>query len=569
MSESPYDRPSDPAKRHSAALTDGPDRSPARAMLKGIGFTDDDLARPLVGVATTWIETMPCNWNQRELAQDVKRGIREAGGMPVEFNTISVSDGVSMGTEGMRASLVSREVIADSIELVARGHLFDGLVCLVGCDKTIPAAVMALARLDLPGLVLYNGSIAPGRFRGRDVTIQDVFEAVGAHAVGKMSGADVHELEGAACPGAGACGGQFTANTMSTALDFLGISPAGLNGIPALDPAKHEAAAEAGRLVMRLVRDDVRPSSIITREALENAAASIVATGGSTNGVLHLLAIARELDIPFELEDFDRIAARTPIVASLKPGGRFVATDMHAAGGVGLVARELLKRDLVHAGAPNVDGRSLGEVATAVVEHPGQEVVVSIDVPIKATGGLAILRGNLAPEGSVVKLAGHERLLHRGPARVFDSEEDCFAAVKARSIEAGDVVVIRYEGPAGGPGMREMLHVTAALVGEGLGDSVALVTDGRFSGATHGLMVGHVAPEAVRGGPLAALHEGDSVVVDVEGRELRVELSDDELLARLAGWKPPPPRYTRGVFAKYAAEVSSASEGAVTRPPGS
>ena len=567
MSGNPYDRPSDPAKRHSAALTDGPDRSPARAMLKGIGFTDDDLARPLVGVATTWIETMPCNWNQRELAQDVKRGIREAGGMPVEFNTISVSDGVSMGTEGMRASLVSREVIADSIELVARGHLFDGLVCLVGCDKTIPAAVMALARLDLPGLVLYNGSIAPGRFRGRDVTIQDVFEAVGAHAVGKMSGADVHELEGAACPGAGACGGQFTANTMSTALDFLGISPAGLNGIPALDPAKHEAAAEAGRLAMSLVRDDVRPSSIVTREALENAAASIVATGGSTNGVLHLLAIARELDIPFELEDFDRIAARTPIVASLKPGGRFVATDMHAAGGVALVARELLKRDLVHADAPNVDGRSLGEVATAVIENPGQEVVVPIDDPIKTTGGLAILRGNLAPEGSVVKLAGHERLLHRGPARVFDSEEDCFAAVKARGIEAGDVVVIRYEGPAGGPGMREMLHVTAALVGEGLGDSVALVTDGRFSGATHGLMVGHVAPEAVRGGPLAALRDGDTVVVDVEGRELRVELSEDELEARLAGWKPPPLRYTRGVFAKYAAEVSSASEGAITRPP--
>jgi dihydroxy-acid dehydratase len=567
LSENPYDRPSDPAKRHSAALTDGPDRSPARAMLKGIGFTDDDLARPLVGVATTWIETMPCNWNQRELAQDVKRGIREAGGMPVEFNTISVSDGVSMGTEGMRASLVSREVIADSIELVARGHLFDGLVCLVGCDKTIPAAVMALTRLDLPGLVLYNGSIAPGRFRGRDVTIQDVFEAVGAHAVGKMSGADVHELEGAACPGAGACGGQFTANTMSTALDFLGISPAGLNGIPALNPAKHEAAAEAGRLAMRLVRDDVRPSSIVTREALENAAASIVATGGSTNGVLHLLAIARELDLPFELEDFDRIAARTPIVASLKPGGRFVATDMYAAGGVALVARELLKRNLVHADAPNVDGRSLGEVATAVIEHQGQEVVVPIDHPIKATGGLAILRGNLAPEGSVVKLAGHERLLHRGPARVFDSEEDCFAAVKARSIEAGDVVVIRYEGPAGGPGMREMLHVTAALVGEGLGDSVALVTDGRFSGATHGLMVGHVAPEAVRGGPLAALRDGDTVVVDVEGRELRVELSDDELEARLAGWKPQPARYTRGVFAKYAAEVSSASEGAITRPP--
>ena len=547
MSENPYDRPSDPAKRHSAALTDGPDRSPARAMLKGIGFTDDDLARPLVGVATTWIETMPCNWNQRELAQDVKRGIREAGGMPVEFNTISVSDGVSMGTEGMRASLVSREVIADSIELVARGHLFDGLVCLVGCDKTIPAAVMALARLDLPGLVLYNGSIAPGRFRGRDVTIQDVFEAVGAHAVGKMTGADVHELEGAACPGAGACGGQFTANTMSTALDFLGISPAGLNGIPALDPAKHEAAAEAGRLAMSLVRDDVRPSSIVTREALENAAASIVATGGSTNGVLHLLAIARELDIPFELEDFDRIAARTPIVASLKPGGQ-IRRHRYARGRrrrarrprapeAGSRPRERTerRRTLARRGG---DGRRRASRARRSSSRS--------TTPIKTTGGLAILRGNLAPEGSVVKLAGHERLLHRGPARVFDSEEDCFAAVKARGIEAGDVVVIRYEGPAGGPGMREMLHVTAALVGEGLGDSVALVTDGRFSGATHGLMVGHVAPEAVRGGPLAALRDGDTVVVDVEGRELRVELSEDELEARLAGWKPPPARYTRG-----------------------
>ncbi len=535
---SPYDRPSDPAKRQSAALTDGPDRAPARAMLKGIGFTDDDLARPLVGVATTWIETMPCNWNQRELAQDVKRGIREAGGTPVEFNTVSVSDGVSMGTEGMRASLVSREVIADSIELVARGHLLDGLVCLVGCDKTIPAAVMALARLDLPGLVLYNGSIAPGRFRGKDVTIQDVFEAVGAHAVGRMSGEDVHELEGVACPGAGACGGQFTANTMSTALEFLGISPPGSNGIPALDPAKRDAAEEAGRLVMRLVRDDVRPSHVITREALENAAASIAATGGSTNGVLHLLAIARELGIPLELEDFDRIAERTPIVASLKPGGRFVATDMHAAGGVALVARELLKRGLVHGDAPTVDGRTLGDVATAVVETPGQEVVVPIETPIKPTGGLAILRGNLAPEGSVVKLAGHERLLHRGPARVFESEEECFAAVKARSIRAGDVVVIRYEGPAGGPGMREMLHVTAALVGEGLGDDVALVTDGRFSGATHGLMVGHVAPEAVRGGPLAALREGDTVVVDVEARELRVELSEDELASAARRLEP-------------------------------
>jgi dihydroxy-acid dehydratase len=563
---SPYDRPSDPAKRRSASLTDGPERAPARAMLKGVGFSDDDLARPLVGVATTWIETMPCNLNQRELAQRVKAGVRAAGGTPVEFNTVSVSDGVSMGTEGMRASLVSREVIADSIELVARGHLLDGLVCLVGCDKTIPAAVMALARLDLPGLVLYNGSIAPGRFRGRDVTIQDVFEAVGAHAVGSMSDEELHELEGVACPGAGACGGQFTANTMSTALEFLGISPAGLNGIPALDPAKGDAAEEAGRLVMDVLRRDLRPSQVITREALENAIASIAATGGSTNGVLHLLAIARELGIPLSLDDFDRIAARTPVVASLKPGGRFVATDVHEAGGVALVARELAKRELVHAAAPNVDGRSLGQIAAAVKERPGQEVVVPIETPLKATGGLAILYGNLAPEGCVVKLAGHERLLHRGPARVFESEEACFEAVEARRIQAGDVVVIRYEGPAGGPGMREMLHVTAAIVGEGLGDAVALVTDGRFSGATHGLMVGHVSPEASRGGPLAALRDGDTVTIDVEARELRAELSADELATRLRDWTPPAPRYTSGVFAKYAALVSSASEGAVTRP---
>jgi dihydroxy-acid dehydratase len=567
MSADPYDRPSDPAKRRSAALTDGPERAPARAMLKGTGFRDDDLARPLIGVATTWIETMPCNLNQRELAQHVKAGVRAAGGTPMELNTISVSDGVSMGTEGMRASLVSREVIADSIELVVRGHLLDGLVCLVGCDKTIPAAVMALARLDLPGLVLYNGSIAPGRFRGRDVTIQDVFEAVGAHAVGKMTADELHELEDVACPGAGACGGQFTANTMSTALDFLGISPAGLNGIPALSPAKADAAEHAGRLVMDLLRRDVRPSQVITREALENAIASIAATGGSTNGVLHLLAIARELGIPLTIDDFDRIAARTPVVASLKPGGRFVATDVYEAGGVALVARELLKRDLVHAGAPNVDGRSLGEIASGVEERRGQEVVVPIESPLKPTGGLAILYGNLAPEGCVVKLAGHERLLHRGPARVFDSEEACFDAVKTGLIQPGDVVVIRYEGPAGGPGMREMLHVTAAIVGEGLGDDVALVTDGRFSGATHGLMVGHVSPEAVRGGPLAALADGDVVVVDVEARELRAELSADGLSARLADWSPPSPRYTQGVLAKYAALVSSASEGAVTTPP--
>jgi dihydroxy-acid dehydratase len=563
--EDPYARPSDPAKRRSAPLTDGAHRAPARAMLHAIGLSDEDLARPLVGVATTWIETMPCNINQRELATHVKRGIRAAGGTPVEFNTVSVSDGVSMGTEGMRASLISRETIADSIELVVRGHLLDGLVCLVGCDKTIPAAVMALCRLDVPGLVLYNGSIAPGRFRGRDVTIQDVFEAVGAAAAGTMSNADVHELEGAACPGAGACGGQYTANTMATVLEFLGISPAGLNDIPATDPAKHDAAYEAGKVAMRLVREDMRPSQVVTREAIENAIAAVAATGGSTNGVLHLLAIAHELGIDLTIDEFDTIAERTPVLADIKPGGRFVAVDLHAAGGVALVARELLKAGLVHGDAPNVDGRSLSQVATAVVETPGQEVVVPIETPLKPTGGLAILRGNLAPDGCVVKLAGHERLFHRGPARVFDSEEECFAAVKARTIESGDVVVIRYEGPAGGPGMREMLHVTAALVGEGLGDEVALVTDGRFSGATHGLMVGHIAPEAARGGPIAAVRDGDVIELDVEARELRVLLSDDELAARLGDVVTPEPRYAQGALARYAKYVSSASEGAVLR----
>jgi len=562
----PYDRPSDPAKRHSAAITDGPDRAAARAMLKGIGFTDDDLARPIVGVSTTWIETMPCNFNQRELAQRVKAGIRAAGGTPMEFNTVSVSDGVSMGTEGMRASLVSREVIADSIELVVRGHLMDGVVCLVGCDKTIPAAAMALCRLDVPGLVLYNGTIAPGTFRGRDITIQEVFEAVGAYAADKIDAEELHEIESAACPGAGACGGQFTANTMSTALEFLGLSPGGMNAIPALNRGKGDAAEEAGRLVMRLVRDDVRPSQIVTREALENAAASVAATGGSTNGVLHILAIARELGIPFSIDDFDRIAERTPIVASMKPGGRYVATDIFDAGGVGLVARELAKRDLIHTSAMTVDGRTLGQIAEQTVEAPGQPVVVPIERPIKLTGGLAVLRGNLSPDGCVVKLAGHERLRHRGPARVFDSEEECFAAVKQRAIRAGDVVVIRYEGPAGGPGMREMLHVTAAIVGEGLGEEVALITDGRFSGATHGLMAGHVTPEAAHGGPIAVVQDGDVIEFDIEARELRVELSEDEIAARLRDWSPPPPRYTAGVLAKYASLVSSASEGAVTRP---
>jgi dihydroxy-acid dehydratase len=562
----PYARPSDPAKRNSARLTDGPDRAPARAMLKGIGYTDEDLARPIVGVATTWIETMPCNYNQRELAAKVKQGIRAAGGTPMEFNTISISDGVTMGTEGMRASLVSRELIADSIELVTRGHLFDGLVCIVGCDKTIPGAAMALCRLDVPGLILYNGSIAPGRWRGKDVTIQDVFEAVGQHAAGSLSGEELHDLEDHACPGAGACGGQFTANTMATVMDFLGLSPIGLSGMPATEAGKPAAAEAAGRLAMQLVSEDVRPSALVTRAALDNAIASVAATGGSTNGVLHLLAIAREAGIELSIDDFDAIAARTPVIASLKPGGEFVATDLFAAGGSALIARELIKGGFVDGSCRTVSGRSLADEAAATVEAPGQKVVTAIEQPLKPEGGLAILRGNLAPEGCVVKLAGHERLFHRGPARVYDSEEECFAAVKARSIEPGDVVVIRYEGPAGGPGMREMLGVTAALVGEGLGDSIALMTDGRFSGATHGLMVGHVAPEAARRGPIAALEDGDTIEIDVAARELRVVLDDEVIEKRLAGWAPPPARYRTGVFAKYAATVSSASEGSITRP---
>jgi dihydroxy-acid dehydratase len=559
-----YDRPTDPAKRRSALLTDGVDRAPARAMLKGVGFTDDDLAKPLVGVATTWIETMPCNLNQRYLAQAVKEGIRESGGTPIEFNAISVSDGVSMGTTGMRASLISRDLIADSIELVVEGHLLDGLVCIVGCDKTIPGAVMALARLDVPGLVFYNGSIDPGEFRGRNVTIQDVFEAVGARAAGRMTDEDVHELESCACPGAGACGGQFTANTMATVIDALGISPRGLSGIPARHPDKEQAAYETGKIAMDVVREDVRPSQILTRTAFENAIAAVAGTGGSTNGVLHLLAIAREAGVELELEDFDSIAARTPIIADLKPFGRYVATDLQAAGGIGLVVRELVGAGVMNGDERGIDGRTLSEVATMTKERPGQDVVVSYMTPIKPTGGLAILRGSLAPDGCVIKLAGHETLHFAGTARVFDSEEDCFAAVKARQIQPGDVVVIRYEGPAGGPGMREMLHVTAALVGEGLGDEIALVTDGRFSGATHGLMVGHIAPEAARGGPIAVVRDGDAIVIDVERRRLDLDISGDELAERLAAWQAPAPRYTKGVFAKYAAQVGSASEGAPT-----
>jgi dihydroxy-acid dehydratase len=560
----PYDQPSHPAKRHSARLTDGPDRAAARGMLKAIGFTDEDLARPIIGVATSWIETMPCNYNQRRLADAVKEGIRAAGGTPMEFGTIAVSDGVSMGTEGMKASLVSREVIADSIETATRGHLFDGLVCLVGCDKTIPGAAMALLRIDLPGLVLYNGTIYPGVYKGKNADIVTIFEAVGAYRAGKITLDELYEIESVSCPGPGACGGQYTANTMSMVMEFIGLSPAGLNGIPAEDPAKDEAARRCGEIAMDLVTRDVRPTSIVTRAALENGIAAVAATGGSTNGVLHLLALAREAGLPLELDDFGRIADRTPIVADMKPGGRYSAAELYDAGGVALVMRELLKRDLLHGDERTVDGRTMAEIAAAAVETPGQAVVVPIERPLKPSGGLTILRGTLAPDGCVIKLAGHERRHHRGPARVFDSENACFEAVKAGSIRPGDVIVIRYEGPVGGPGMQEMLSVTAALVGEGLGEEVALLTDGRFSGGTHGLMIGHVAPEAALGGPIALVADGDEIEIDVERKALDLLVADDVLAARRAAWSPPPPRYPGGVFAKYAALVSSASDGAIT-----
>src|SRR6186713_1510330 len=554
MSNLPYDRPTDGAKRHSHALTDGPDRAPARAMLKAIGFTDDDLARPLVGVATTWIETMPCNYNQRRLAEFVKEGIRAGGGTPMEFNTISVSDGVSMGTEGMKASLISREVVADSIELVVRGHLLDGVVCVIGCDKTGPGAAMALGRLDVPGLILYSGTIYPGTLHGkRNATVVSVFEAIGAYRAGKITLDELYEVETLACPGPGACGGQFTANTMSMALEFLGLSPAGLNAIPAEDPAKDAAAYRSGELVMDLVRRDVRPSAFVTREALENGIASVAATGGSTNGVLHLLAIAHEFGLQLDIDEFGVIADRTPVVADMQPGGRYTATDMFEAGGVALVMRELLKRPgLLHGDEITVDGRTIAEVAAAAVEAPGQKVVVPLETPLKPTGGLAILHGSLAPEGCVVKLAGHERRQHRGPARVFDSEAACYDAVRAQLIKPGDVVVIRYEGPVGGPGMQEMLLVTGALVGEGLGDSIALLTDGRFSGGTHGLMIGHVAPEAALGGPIAVVREGDPITIDVDRKALDLDVPADEVARRFERWSPPAPNYRGGVMAKYA-----------------
>ena len=551
-------------KHQSHTITDGRDRAGARAMYKAIGFTDADLAKPIVGIANTWIETMPCNYHLRQLAEKVKAGVRAAGGTPMELNTIAISDGVTMGTEGMKASLVSREVVADSIELVGRGHMFDAMVALVGCDKTIPGGAMALIRLNVPSVLLYGGSIAAGRFQGRDVTIVDVYEGVGANAAGLMTDAELKQLEDAACPGAGACGGQFTANTMSTVMEFIGLSPLGANSVPALDPQKDEVAYQCGEIVMDLLKRGVKPLDILTRKAFENAIASVAATGGSTNAVLHLLAMAREANVPLTIDDFDAISSRTPIIADLKPGGRYVAVDVHRAGGIPLIAKKLLEAGLIDGSQMTPTGKTIAEEVAHLRETPGQDVVRPVSDPVKKTGGLVILKGNLAPEGCVIKVAGVERTYHRGPARVFDCEEDAMRAVTAKSIKAGDVVVIRYEGPRGGPGMREMLGVTGAIVGEGLGESVALLTDGRFSGGTHGLMAGHVAPEAARGGPIAAVADGDTVVVDIEKRRIDMEISDAEIQKRLATWRAPEPRYKRGVFSKYAELVSSASEGAVT-----
>jgi dihydroxy-acid dehydratase len=554
-------------KHRSRGITDGRDRAPARAMFKAIGFTDADLRKPLIGVANTWIETMPCNFHLRRLSAKVKEGIRAAGGTPMEFNTIAISDGETMGTEGMRASLVSRELIADSIELVCRGQLFDAVVCVVGCDKTIPAAAMALVRLNIPGLVLYGGTIAAGTYGGKDVTLQDVFEAVGANAAGKITDKELHALEDVACPGAGACGGQYTANTMSTVMEMIGLSPMGYNSVPAMDAKKDQIAFDCGKVVMNTLQKEILPRDILTRDAFENAIASVAATGGSTNAVLHLLAIAREADIDLQIDDFQTVSERTPLLADLKPSGRFVAVDMHRAGGVRLLARRLLHGGHLHPATKTVTGLSLKAESESAIETPGQEVIAPLERPLKKTGGLVILKGNLAPEGCVAKISGHERLEHRGPARVFESEEDAMTAVTTKKIQPNDVVVIRNEGPKGGPGMREMLSVTGALVGEGLGSSVALLTDGRFSGATHGLMAGHVSPEAALGGPIAAVRDGDMIRFDVNQRLLEVEIGDDVIRQRMKEWKPPQPRYPTGVFAKYAALVSSASQGAITRPP--
>ena len=543
----------------SYTITQGRDRAPARAMLKAIGFTDEDLKKPVIGVANTWIETMPCNYLLRELAVKVKEGIRAAGGTPMEFNTIAISDGVTMGTEGMKASLISREVIADSIELVARGHMFDGVIALVGCDKTIPAAAMALLRVNVPGLVLYGGSILPGHYQGKDITIQDVFEAVGANAAGRMSDQELLDIENSACPGAGACGGQYTANTMATVMEFIGLSPFGTAAVPQVDARKLEVAVRCGRLMVEAVKKGLRPRDIVTRAAFENAIASVAATGGSTNAVLHLLAMAQEAGVPLALEDFQTVSARTPLLVDLKPAGRFVAADVDKAGGIPVIARRLLEGGYIDGGAKTVTGRTVAEEVADAAETPGQEVIRPLSNPLKSSGGLVILRGSLAPEGGVIKVTGLEKKLHRGPARVFDREEDAMAAVTGGRIRAGDVVVIRYEGPRGGPGMREMLGVTGAIAGAGLGESVALITDGRFSGATRGFMVGHVSPEAAAGGPIARLRDGDVITLDIEARRIDAEPS-------AAKATPPAPHYQTGVFAKYAALVRSASEGAVTSP---
>jgi dihydroxy-acid dehydratase len=548
----------------SSAVFDGPDRAAARAYMKGIGYDDEALSRPTVGIANTWTEAMPCNFHLRGLAEHIKEGVRAAGGTPMEFNTVAISDGITMGTKGMKTSLVSREVIADSIELMCRGYQFDAVVTLAACDKTIPGAVMAMARLDIPSVLLYGGSIAPGRWHDKDVTIVDVFEAIGAHAAGNMSDEELRSLEDVASPGAGACGGQFTANTMACAFEALGVSPGGAAMVPAEDDEKDTVAEKVGELIMRVLAEDLRPSKVITKESLENAIACVCASGGSTNGVLHLLAVAREAGIDLEIDDFERISSQTPLLADLKPGGRFVATDLYRAGGVPLILNRLSELGLLHRDEMTVTGRTIGEEADAAAEQEGQEVVLPAEAPLKKQGGLAILRGNLAPDGAVIKLAGTARTGQTGPAKVFESEEDCFRALKDGGIEAGDIVVIRNEGPAGGPGMREMLQVTAAIVGEGLGEEVALLTDGRFSGATRGLMVGHVAPEAVKGGPIAAVRDGDTVTIDVDNRELSVDLSDEEIAERVGAYVSPEPEYPSGVLAKYANTVSSASHGAIT-----
>ena len=551
--------------RHkSRTILDGPDRAAARAFFRAIGFTDDDLKRPLIGVAHCWIEITPCNWNHRKLAEKVKEGVRAAGGTPIEFNSITVTDGIAMGTEGMKASLISRETVADSVELVVRGHLMDAFVGISGCDKTIPAMVMAMARLDLPSVMLYGGSILYGEYKGRRLTIQDVFEAIGAFNAGKIDAQELGAIESRACPGGGACGGQFTANTMATAFEMLGVSPMGSNDVPAMDPRKEEIAFETGKLVMDLLNKGVRPRQLITKRALQNAIAGVMATGGSTNAVLHLLAVAKEAGVKLTIDEFDPVSRRTPLLADLKPWGSYTAPEMYAAGGMAVVAKRLLDAGLLNATEMTVTGRTIGDEARAARETPGQKVIRPLANPIAHHGGIAILRGNLAPEGCVAKVAGHAEEVFRGAARVFEREEDAFVAVKAGKIKAGDFIVIRYEGPKGGPGMREMLHVTGALQGAGLGSSVALMTDGRFSGATHGVMVAHVAPEAAVGGPIAAVRNGDTIVLDVKQRRLDVELSAAEIKKRLRAVKPPKPRYTWGVMAKYARLVSSASDGAVT-----